>query len=544
MTNPTGRVSELETVRHALAADYEILRELGRGGMAIVYQAREIALDREVAIKVLPFAVAFDEGVVERFQREARTAAQLEHPHIVPIYRVGRAGDVIYFVMKYLRGQSLGDRVLEHGPLPVNEIRRFLIDAGSALGYAARRGVVHRDIKPDNIMLDEDGRATLTDFGIARSAADTRLTATGMSLGTPRYMSPEQARAKPLDVRSDLYSLGAVAYECLTGSVPFDGEDAVAILMDHVNKPLPRPKLATDEERALFPVIERMLAKKPEDRFQSAEEMLAALEGGPTLAMTTAAAPPAGKARKSGKTAGSRASRAPLAPTAPARAVTEATDSGAKESSAAGDIGARAGAIAARGSAVLQHAGERAADNAREYARWAAARGTRFWVGAATAVAVMIAGYWGVHFATMHRSRCTPAEARADSTDEGESAGARSSKTAATRPSLVLLVDAPSPQDAGDELDLYYDVCGLEDETAYSTRVDISRNQSGLRRIFGGGVQPISLSFDEHADGPSTRRHREIDLDALPEGAYTLKVSVTDDRGRRRERSHPLQIRP
>ena len=535
MTNPTGSQSELETVRRALAADYEVIRELGRGGMAIVYQARETALDREVAIKVLPFAVAFDEGVVERFQREAKTAAQLEHPHIVPIYRVGRSGDVIYFVMKYLRGQSLGDRLLEHGPLPVRDIRRILSDAGSALGYAARRGVVHRDIKPDNIMLDEDGRATVTDFGIARSAADSRLTATGMSLGTPRYMSPEQARAKPLDVRSDLYSLGAVAYECLTGSVPFDGEDAVAILMDHVNKPLPRPALASDEERALFPVIERMLAKKPEDRFQSAEEMLAALEGGPTLVV-----PSAGDATAAGAARTSRKSRgAALAPTAPARSVS-GTDEGARPplSATASEMGSRLRAHAGRAAAIAGAWSAAAASRAREGARWAVARGTRFWIGVAGAVALVIAGYWGIHFATMHRSRCSPTAERADS------AGADGSKGGSPARSLVLLVDAPPPQDAGEELDLYYDVCGLEKGAAYSTRVDISRNQSGLRRIFGGGVQPVSLSFDERAGSPATRRHRDVDLGTLPEGAYTLKVTVTDDRGRRRERSHPLQIRP
>jgi hypothetical protein len=216
---------------------------------------------------------------VERFQREARTAARLEHPNIIPIYRVGRAGQVIYFVMKYLRGGTLSDLLKEHGRLRPAEIRRLLIEAGSALGYAAEHGVVHRDVKPDNIMLDEFGRTVLTDFGIAMAATRQRLTGTGLSIGTPRYMSPEQARAQDTDFRSDIYSLGIVAFQCLTGSAPFDGDDAFQIGYKHVSEPLPRPRLVNEDERSLYSVIEKMVAKEPDARFQSAAELEKALAG-------------------------------------------------------------------------------------------------------------------------------------------------------------------------------------------------------------------------------------------------------------------------
>ncbi len=204
----TGGLEETDLVREALAAEYEIIEELGRGGMAIVYRARDRHLEREVAIKVLPFSLAFDSEFVERFQREARTAAQLEHPNIIPIYRVGRSGRVIYFIMKFLRGGSVATVLGERRRLLPPEIRRLLLEAGSALGYAAQRGIVHRDIKPDNIMFDEFGQCVLTDFGIAKAASGQRLTGTGMSIGTPHYMSPEQARAQAIDGRSDIYSLG------------------------------------------------------------------------------------------------------------------------------------------------------------------------------------------------------------------------------------------------------------------------------------------------------------------------------------------------
>jgi serine/threonine protein kinase len=280
----TGALHETDLVREALAAEYDIIEELGRGGMAMVYRARDRQLEREVAIKVLPFSLAFDAEFVERFQREARTAAQLEHPNIISIYRVGRSGRVIYFVMKFLRGGSLSTVVAERKKLTPPEIRRLLLEAGSALGYAAQRGIVHRDIKPDNIMFDEFGQCVLTDFGIAKAASGQKLTGTGMSIGTPHYMSPEQARAQSIDGRSDIYSLGVVAYQCLTGTVPYDGEDSFSIGYKHITEPIPTPSLITADERRIFEVIKRMLMKDPADRFQSCEELVASIQGQPTAA--------------------------------------------------------------------------------------------------------------------------------------------------------------------------------------------------------------------------------------------------------------------
>ncbi|HET6837597.1 MAG TPA: protein kinase, partial [Gemmatimonadales bacterium] len=215
------------------------------------------------------------------FQREARTAAQLEHPNIIAIYRVGRSGRVIYFVMKFLRGGSLSTLLANRKKLTPPEIRRLLLEAGSALGYAAQRGIVHRDIKPDNIMFDEFGQSVLTDFGIAKAASGQKLTGTGMSIGTPHYMSPEQARAQPIDGRSDLYSLGIVAYQCLTGTVPYDGEDSFSIGYKHITEPIPTPSLVTADERRLFEIIKRMLMKDPFDRFQTCEELIASFQGQP-----------------------------------------------------------------------------------------------------------------------------------------------------------------------------------------------------------------------------------------------------------------------
>ena len=272
--------ADLAIVRAALGDEYDVLDELGRGAMGVVYRARERGIDRLVAIKVLPVRLTGDESVVERFEREGKVAAQLEHPGIVPVYRVGRSGAVIYFVMQLLRGQSLAARLRKSGPMGAPEVRHILRETARALGHAAHRGVVHRDVKPDNIVLDHTGRPVLTDFGIARSTVDSKLTAQGITIGTPRYMSPEQARAQKLDGRSDIYSLGIVGYECLVGTPPFDTEDAVATLVAQLNSPLPRPTLASDEEWALFAIIERMLAKDPADRFQTADELIAALEEG------------------------------------------------------------------------------------------------------------------------------------------------------------------------------------------------------------------------------------------------------------------------
>jgi serine/threonine-protein kinase len=290
---PTGaridapEVTEIDMVRQELNEEYEILDELGRGGMAIVFKAKEKQLDREVAIKVLPFSLAFDKEFVERFQREARTSAKLEHPNIIPIYRVGKSGRIIYFVMKFLRGKPLSSILAARGSLPAAEIKRILVEVGRALSYAHKKEIVHRDIKPDNIMFDEHGHAVVTDFGIAKAVSGGKLTGTGMSIGTPHYMSPEQAKAQPLDGRSDIYSLGVVAYQCLVGNVPFDGEDSFSIGYKHIMEELPSPPLENPEKRQLFEIIRKMMAKTPAQRFQNADELVTVLEGGRSVSFTT-----------------------------------------------------------------------------------------------------------------------------------------------------------------------------------------------------------------------------------------------------------------
>ena len=278
--DPQIDVTELDLVREQLKDEYEILEELGRGGMAIVFKAREKQLERDVAIKVLPFSLAFDKEFVERFQREARTSAKLEHPSIIPIYRVGKSGRVIYFVMKFLRGKPLSSVLAARGTLPPAEIRQILVQVARALAYAHKSGIVHRDIKPDNIMFDEHGLAVVTDFGIAKAASGGKLTGTGMSIGTPHYMSPEQARAQALDGRSDIYSLGVVAYQSLTGRVPFDGEDSFSIGYKHIMEEIPTPPLETYDQRTVFEITKKMMAKAPDERFQSADELVQVLEAG------------------------------------------------------------------------------------------------------------------------------------------------------------------------------------------------------------------------------------------------------------------------
>ena len=272
-------VDDREIIAQALDSEYEILEELGRGGMALVFKANDRQLGREVAVKVLPHAMSFDAEFVERFQREARTSAQLEHPNIIPVYRVGRSGRATYFVMKFLRGGSLSGLLERRGRISAPEIRRLLIECASALAYAHQRGIVHRDIKPDNVMFDEFGQAVITDFGIAKAVSGTKLTGTGMSIGTPHYMSPEQARAHPIDGRSDIYSLGVVAYQCLTGQVPFDGEDSFAIGYQHISEPLPQPQLLAADDRRLYETIKRMMMKDPLDRPQDCAELIAILQG-------------------------------------------------------------------------------------------------------------------------------------------------------------------------------------------------------------------------------------------------------------------------
>ena len=267
----------------AVGRHYLVDEEIGRGGMAVVYRATDIRLHRRVAIKVLPPELAFNADVRERFLREAQTSAQLSHPGIVPIYTVDEAEGVVFFVMALVEGESLAQRLARDVRIPPEEARDILVAVAEALAYAHAHGVVHRDVKPDNIMLDRaSGRALVTDFGIARAAAgESRLTLTGVAIGTPAYMSPEQALGeRELDGRSDLYSLGVIGYRMLAGVTPFQAANTPAMLVKHVSEP--PPPLATrcpQAPRALVDAITRALAKRPEDRWADAAAFRAALLG-------------------------------------------------------------------------------------------------------------------------------------------------------------------------------------------------------------------------------------------------------------------------
>ncbi|HET7248798.1 MAG TPA: protein kinase [Gemmatimonadales bacterium] len=267
-----------DALRQATLGDYEILAELGRGGMATVFLAHDIALGRKVAIKVMSPQLFSGEGMAERFKREARTAAQLSHPHIIPIYSVQESGDLLFFVMKFIEGRPLDSIIREVGALPIPMVRTILTQVGGALGYAHKRGVIHRDIKPANIMLDADGWAIVTDFGIAKVSETQGLTVTGATVGTPSYMSPEQCAAQELTGATDQYSLGVVAYEMLSGKLPFIAESVMAVMYAHFNQP-PRPvvQVRPDCPMDLAATVMRMLEKDPTQRFPSMEAVTSAV---------------------------------------------------------------------------------------------------------------------------------------------------------------------------------------------------------------------------------------------------------------------------
>ena len=268
----------------ALGDAYTIEGEVGRGGMGVVYRARDERLQRRVAIKVLPPELAFQTDIRERFTREAQTAAKLSHPHIVPIHTVGEGHGLVYFVMGYVDGESVASRIRRRGKLPVEEVRRIMGESADALGAAHALSIIHRDIKPDNILLEGSrGRVMVTDFGIAKAlsgSSGATLTGAGVAIGTPAFMSPEQAAGeREIDGRSDLYSLGIVTYQMLTGELPFNAPTVAGILMKQITEPAPdvrtrRPDVPED----LALAVSHCLEKDPENRWPTADALRRALE--------------------------------------------------------------------------------------------------------------------------------------------------------------------------------------------------------------------------------------------------------------------------
>ncbi|HYK11919.1 MAG TPA: protein kinase [Gemmatimonadales bacterium] len=300
----SGQISGLMVrLQRIVEGKYKLERLLGKGGMGAVFLAKDLTLDRDVAIKVLPPDVSQDDHVVKRFQQEAKTAAKLDHTNIIPIYRVESESGLNYFVMKYISGTSLEDLLEQKKPIPVEEIQRILWQAGVALGHAHQRGIVHRDVKPANIMFDHDGKVMLTDFGISKALqAASGFTGTGMIIGTPHYMAPEQAKGQPVDGRADQYSLGVVGYRMITGALPFAGDSIHTILYKHIfEEPPPVRSVRPDIPEFLSTAIQRAMSKEPAQRYATMEDFATAVfpeqpvaagrSGGPLTPKPVARAP-------------------------------------------------------------------------------------------------------------------------------------------------------------------------------------------------------------------------------------------------------------
>ncbi|HEC23742.1 MAG TPA: serine/threonine protein kinase [Chloroflexi bacterium] len=279
--------------------NYEIVELIGKGGMASVYRAFQPSMNRHVAIKIMSRQISDDEVFVRRFKNEAQLIAQLEHAHILPVYDFGEESGVLYIVMRYLPTGSLAERIPPEG-MPLEDAERIFSQIASALDYAHSRGIIHRDLKPGNILIDQQGNAFLTDFGIAKSLEHTlNLTKTDSVVGTPAYMSPEQALGEPLDARSDIYALGVVLFEMLTGKTPFRGDNPMTVMLKHINEPPPRPaRLKAGIHQAVENVVLKSLAKRPDDRYQRAGDMAAALKYAVALASGDALPPTAPEIEK------------------------------------------------------------------------------------------------------------------------------------------------------------------------------------------------------------------------------------------------------
>jgi formylglycine-generating enzyme required for sulfatase activity/tRNA A-37 threonylcarbamoyl transferase component Bud32 len=274
----------------ALGSAYEVLRPLGQGGFAVVFLVRDRSLKRDLAVKVLSPDLITSKTTLDRFQREAETIAQLAHPNIVPLHFIGQENDLLYLAMQCVSGGSIADRLEREGALPVADVVRIVTEVASALAHAHKRGVIHRDIKPPNVLVDaESGRCLVTDFGIARSTGAANLTATGVMLGTPAYLSPEQVTGEPLDQRVDIYALGVMAYELLAGCVPFTAPTPTAAMMKRLGGPpdsvtMVRPDVPAHIARA----ITACLAPDPAERLQTADDVIRAFGGEPVFAAVLA----------------------------------------------------------------------------------------------------------------------------------------------------------------------------------------------------------------------------------------------------------------
>jgi serine/threonine-protein kinase len=270
--------AELSVLRKATGGRYRVLRRMGSGGMAHVYYALHAVLERPLVIKALHTHLARDPEMRERFRREAEAASHLVHPHICAILDYGAVGDTVFLVMPYLAGGSLADVLVRDRLVPAASCAAIAGQVASALQYAHRRGIIHRDIKPDNILFDEDGHALITDFGIATARFHGRLTKTGRAMGTPHYMSPEQAMGKMVDGRSDLYAVGVMMYEMLLGFPPFDGADSYSVGYKQVHEVAVTPDVVDSSvSPELAAITMKCLAKNPAERFQSGFELADAL---------------------------------------------------------------------------------------------------------------------------------------------------------------------------------------------------------------------------------------------------------------------------
>jgi predicted Ser/Thr protein kinase len=284
-----ARQALLDLARRELADDYDVDREIGRGGMAVVYRANERDLRRSVALKVLPPGLALGASVVERFKREAQMAASLDHPNIIPIYRVGQTASMLYLAMRYVEGRPLDSVIAQQGALAIPAVVAVLRSAVAALAYAHEHGIVHRDIKGANILIDTSGRVIVTDFGVARAIENASMTTTGSVIGTPYFMSPEACAGKVAGPQSDQYSLGVVVFQMLTGAVPFHADTLAAIMNHHLITPVPDiTGVRKDVPAALVAVLKRMLMKDPAQRYGTTRELLVAVDAIPLTEMERA----------------------------------------------------------------------------------------------------------------------------------------------------------------------------------------------------------------------------------------------------------------